>query len=87
MLDDDGDDLLDIDGMKLQVARKDLRGLPARHFGIILDLFDQTEEAFVCGVVPKHIHHEAFLDGLPHGVLMKGRRAERALARRTGSSS
>ena len=75
MLDDDGNDLLDIDRMQLQVARKDLRGLPARHIGIVLDLFDQAEEAFVGGVVLKHIHDKPFLDGLPHGVLMERRSA------------
>ena len=72
MLDDYGNDLLDIDGMKLQVTRKGLRGLLARYIGIILDLFDQAEEALVGRVILKHINDEAFLDGLPHGVLMEG---------------
>ena len=60
--------LLDVDGMKLQVAPKGFRGLLARHLGIIFDLFDQAEEAFVGGVVLKHIHDEAFLDGLQRRV-------------------
>ena len=84
MLDDYGNHLLDIDGMKLQVAREDLCGLPARHIGIVLDLLDQAEEAFVGGVVLKHIHDEAFLDGLAHGCT-RGRVTRRTgRARRTG---
>ena len=87
MLDDYGNDLLDIDGMKLQVARKGLRGPPARHIGIILDLFDQAEEALVGRVVLKHIHDEAFLDGLSHSVLMEGATRRTGRARRTEPSS
>ena len=78
MLDDDGNDLLDIDGMKLQVAGKGLCSLPVRHIRIVLDLLDQAEEAFVGRVALKHIHDKAFLDGLPQGVLMEGRCAGRA---------
>ena len=35
MLDNDGNHLFDIYGMKLQVARKNLRGLPAGYVWII----------------------------------------------------
>ena len=78
MLDDHGHHLLDIDGMKFQIMREGLRGLPARHVGVVLDLLDQAEEALVGGVVLKHVHDEAFLDGLPHGVVVEGRLAGRA---------
>ena len=64
--------LLDIEGMKLQVLGKNLCRFPAWNIGIMLDKFDQTKEAVVCGVVLKHIHDETFLDGLSHGVFMKG---------------
>ena len=77
MLDDDGDDLLNVDRMKLQKLAQRLCRFLLWDIGIALDALHQTEEALVGDIVLQHVEDETFFDGLAHRILMERRDSAR----------
>ena len=65
---------LEADGvvMVFDVAAQLSGGAAGVELGVLLDRFDEAVVAVDRGVVRQHIHDEAFLDGLLHGVAVEG---------------
>ena len=71
-LDDDLGLLGNVVRMQLLVLADDLRGAGGRQVWIVFDRLRNLVAGLVGRVVQQHVHDEALLDGLPHGVNVEG---------------